>query len=82
MRGEDDKADWMVDDSCPCMEVAVEGREQCWGVLQADSLLDLQRAHVSSDFLMAAVTSTMERKMNNNVVMGWAAMFYPIYRSF
>ncbi|KAI5125279.1 Forkhead Box Protein J2 [Manis pentadactyla] len=44
-------------------------------------LSDLQCAHVSSDFLTVAVTSTMERKMNDNVVMGWATMLYPIYRS-
>ncbi|KAI4546962.1 hypothetical protein MG293_003517 [Ovis ammon polii] len=36
-------------------------------------------APVSSDFRVAPVTSTMERKMNRDGVMGQAAMFYPIY---
>lgn len=43
---------------------------------------DLQWAPVYSDFLMAAITSTMERKMNDDVVMGRAAVFQPIYRSY
>ncbi|KAI4577146.1 hypothetical protein MJG53_004951 [Ovis ammon polii x Ovis aries] len=49
-------------------------------VLQEVAELQLSAwAPVSSDFRVAPVTSTMERKMNRDGVMGQAAMFYPIY---